>query len=575
MEFERVNIVDSRFIQDVPRVEMLKGASSVSKNVAAVTGGTVNSSMLSWQIPITSAGLAVDMRWYVEYSVSFTINCQATGADSSVVGGAGLLVPGINICPAAYPLNSLITNASVLINEKQICAIDISQYSPLVLRLSDMQKLNPDSSCPSMVEMGISDYTQSFLTRANAMASYNDADFGGNGFVPNGSWNMTFAVPAGQTNPGKEDTKTNVVVTCNWFEPLLISPCDWQTPKSEPSGSCPFYVRNIQINCPIGDPTRFFRFNQSATVNGATTLINTVSAPTFTVANLHYFTLAPPLLDGYRLPSTSIHHTYDFKTNSVMGVPFTAGAIVAPSTQVSITQREITLSNVNLTGMPKYIILGVTKDKLSYGFNQSNFFFPISKVVVSSQNNQNILASFNQTDLFNLSRKNGAKIDYNGFCGTANVSGYSGAGEAILNSFPVQLCSGPVILEVSDLDLPYNITNGSSGNFVFNFTVTANNTEYVVVTGGAPTVTATSTPFLKALFVYDEYLITDGATLQSDIKQSFLSPTAPLESAPIHASGDVAGLSGGVLHKMGQAKGGPSNLSKAQAIAKLSKRLTY
>ena len=76
MEFERVNIVDSRFIQDVPRVEMLKGASSVSKNVAAVTGGTVNSSMLSWQIPITSAGLAVDMRWYVEYSVSFTINCK-------------------------------------------------------------------------------------------------------------------------------------------------------------------------------------------------------------------------------------------------------------------------------------------------------------------------------------------------------------------------------------------------------------------------------------------------------------------------------------------------------------------
>jgi hypothetical protein len=83
------------------------------------------------------------------------------------------------------------------------------------------------------------------------------------------------------------------------------------------------------------------------------------------------------------------------------------------------------------------------------------------------------------------------------------------------------------------------------------------------------------TPFLKALFVYDEYLITDGATLQSDIKSSFLSPTAPLESAPIHASGDADGLSGGVLHKMSQAKGGPSNLSKAQAIAKLSKRLTY
>ena len=574
MEFERVNIVDSRFIQDVPRVEMLKGASSVSKNVAAVTGGTVNSSMLSWQIPITSAGLAVDMRWYVEYSVSFTINCTATGT-TTVAGGGGMLVPGLNICPAAYPLNSMITNASVLVNEKQICAYDISQYRELVLRLSDMQKLNPDSSCPSMVEMGIADYTQSFLTRANPMASYNDADFGGNGFVPNGSWNIITTVPAGQTNPGTNGTATNVVLTCNWFEPLLISPCDWQTPKSEPSGSCPFYVRNIQINCPIGDSGRFFRFNPTASVNSTTVAINSVSAPTFATANLHYFTLAPPLLDGYRLPSTSIHHTYDFKTNSVMGVPFIAGGIVAPATQIKINTQDINLSNVNLTGMPKYIILGATKDKLQYGKTQSSFFFPISKVVVSSQNNQNILASFNQTDLFNLSRKNGAKIDYNGFCGTANVTGYLGTGVNVLNSYPVQLCSGPVILEVSDLDLPYNITNGSSGNFVFNFTVTVNNTEYVVVAGGAPTVTATSTPFLKALFVYDEYLITDGATLQSDIKQSFLSPTAPLESAPIHASGDVVGLSGGVLHKMGQSKGGPSNLSKAQAVAKLSKRLTY
>lgn len=561
MEFEKINIVDSRFVQDVPRVEMLRGASSVSKNIAAVTGGTVNKSMLSWQIPITSAGLAVDMRWYVEYDMTFTIVCNPVTNPST-----GLLVPGINICPSAYPLNSMITNASILVNEKQICAYDISQYRELVLRLSDMSKLNPDSSCPSMVEMGIADYEQAYLTRANPMASYNDADFGGNGFVPNGSWNMTFA----NNTQGTGGDDTNVTVRCQWFEPLLISPVDWQTPKSEPSGSCPFYIRNIQVNCPIGDASRFFRFNETAVVNGAATNITSVTLTTFTTANLHYFTLAPPLLDGYRLPSQSIHHTYDFRVNSIAGSAFPTTLTTLTSPQV----QTITLSNQNLSGMPKYIVLGCMKDKLAYDFNQASFFYPISKVVVSSQNNQNILASFNQVDLYNLSRKNGAKIDYNSFCGMANVVGYSAAGAISIKSAPVQLCSGPVILEVSDLDLPYNVTNGSAGNFVFNFAVTCVNTEFDT-SASPPTACLAGTPFLKALFVYDEYLITDGATLQSDIKSSFLSPTAPLESAPIKASSEDVGLSGGVLHKMSQAKGGPSNLSKAQAVAKLSKRLTY
>ena len=80
----------------------------------------------------------------------------------------------------------------------------------------------------------------------------------------------------------------------------------------------------------------------------------------------------------------------------------------------------------------------------------------------------------------------------------------------------------------------------------------------------------------KPSFIYDEYIVTDCMTLQTDIKKSFLSPSAPLENAPIHASNnEVNEVVGGALHKMKSSHGGASNLSKSQAVAKLSKRLAY
>ena len=56
MEFEKINSIDSRLINETAKIEMQRGPASVSKNVAAVTGGTVNLNSLQWNIPITSSG---------------------------------------------------------------------------------------------------------------------------------------------------------------------------------------------------------------------------------------------------------------------------------------------------------------------------------------------------------------------------------------------------------------------------------------------------------------------------------------------------------------------------------------
>jgi hypothetical protein len=562
MEFEKVNSIDSRLVNEMAKVEMQRGPASVSKNVAAVTGGTVNLNSLQWNIPITSSGLAVDTRWYVEYDLDITV--PVTVLSANIVNPNPILSVGTNICQDAYPLASLMGQSSVLINEKQVCSYDISQYRQLLLRTIDSQKLNPDQTCPSLVEQGIAFYPSAYLTRANPMSSYADADFGAS-FVPNGSYPIAFS--AINTASASINDVVNIVCTVKGYEPLLMSPCNWNSSK-ENDESCPFYVRNIQINCPLSSANRFFRFNTAVSSGTTTFTVGTPTLTAFRTANLHYFTLAPPLLEGYRLPSQSIHHTYDIVTNSVSGKAFTGGA--APTVGVALETQDIQLTNQNLSGMPTYIVLGAMKDKNAYTADQASFFFPIQKLVISNSNTQNILASYNAVDLFNMSRKNGLKTDYVSFSGSANVVSYTNVG-ALKPSSVVQTCSAPIIINVKDLELPYNVTNSSSGNFVFNFTATVANSEFK--TGNY----LTGTPILKAMFIYDEWIVSDSQTLLTDIKRSFLSPSAPLESAPIKSSNEeVNEVVGGTLHKMkSYSKGASNNISKSQAVAKLSKRLAY
>jgi hypothetical protein len=576
MEFEKINVVDSRFVNETPHVELMRGPASVSKNVSAVTGGTVNpQGPLNWNIPITTQGLALDTRWFVEYAMQITATVTPNGT-AGATANFPLLAVGQNISLAPYPLNSLITNASVLINEKQVCAYDISQYRELLLRLTDTNKLNPDQLCPSLVEQSFAYYPDALFTRSDPMSSYSDSDFGA-GFIPNGAYPINFSATntsvAGNTAAAGVTGAVDVTCTINGYEPLLISPCNWNS-SQENDESCPFYVRNLQINCPLyldNSAPRCFRVRQFCAGNNlAITLTN--FRLNFTKALLHYETISPPLLDGYRLPPFSVHHTYDIITNSASGSLFVAN---------QATSQDIPLLNQTFTGMPRFIILGVMKDKNRYTVDQASFFYPIQKLVISNGNTQNILASYTFEDLFSMSRKNGLKQDYISYSGSANVIGYTNAG-LIKPTTTVQTCGGPVIIDTKDLQLPFNVTNGSSGNFNMTFVATVNNNEQVTTTTVADSVVTVttakgySTPILKMMAIYDEWIVTNGSTLSTEVMKSLLSPSAPLEKAPIKASNeDPQEVVGGALRKMKNQRGSATNISKGEAMAKLSKRLAY
>ncbi|MEI7670471.1 MAG: hypothetical protein WCJ33_10355, partial [Pseudomonadota bacterium] len=459
-QFEKENVLDARLVNEGAKVEMVRGSASISKNTIQVSGGSPNTSSFQWNVPITSSGLALDTFFYGEYQLTFDI-AITNGSGTDIANTAGpFLRPGINFSMAPYPVSSLMGNSSISINEQQIMAYDVAQYRELLLRMTDTQKLNPDQFCPSLIETSYAHYKDAFLTNANPMSSYADASFG-TSFIPNGAFPITnvMPVPAGYlSNAGSvalaNGASGTIRVSVSVYEPLLIAPCSWDRLKDS-DGSCPFYVRNLNITCPINtNANRFFRFNESYPVDpGANAAglfkVQSVNLVSCTSALLHYTTLQAPLLEGYSLPSLSVHHTMDIVTNNVIS----SNAFAA--TKLSTVQ--VALTNQNVTGMPRYIVIGAKKDARAqptlgavvgtgYSYSDASWFFPISNLVVSLGNEQNIMSSYSQQDLFIMSRKNGLKCDWPTFTGLSQTIGaiVAATGNA---SVPVQLCSSPIIID--------------------------------------------------------------------------------------------------------------------------------
>lgn len=577
MNFHPVNQIDERFINKEPVVPMIRGAQSVSKNTVQVVGQP-NTSNLNWNFPITS-GVCTDLDWYGTYVLNFSV-AVTNKTGGGIAAGAKLLTYGTNMCVADYPVASLITNLNCKLNEQQLMNYNVSDYKNMLLRLGDHNKVVGEAVCPAMIETGFANYNDSYLTRNNPMASYSDASFG-SGEIPNGAWGAICAIDpatntvaaAGLANNATQNV--NVTVTIN--EPIVSAPFLFQHLQKH-SESSPYYLRNVIINMALSTvASRFFRFGgpdiisvAAATAGGAGKTITSVSLTSVDSALINYFTLSAPLVKGFSLPEKSVIKAFDIVTSSVVGKAFNP-------TQ-SATQKLI-LSNQSLSGLPRYIVLGCRPELNTYDATNATWYYPIQSLTVTLGNNQNILAEYNIVDLYRASVRNGLKQDYISFSGVGSSVAFStaaGGGVVVAASKPVQTCSSPIILEIGeDITLPFDVVNGSQGNFNFTFNVVCQNTEAPNAAGVGQ---GTSSPSLFFMALYDTYFSTDSKTLMSSIARSLISPDLALEvrenvqehEVPQSADSEV----GGALNKMKSA-GYASNVSKSSAVSRLSKRLVH
>ena len=105
----------------------------------------------------------------------------------------------------------------------------------------------------------------------------------------------------------------------------------------------------------------------------------------------------------------------------------------------------------------------------------SNSFFGIEGLSINFNNLNGILSGSSAVDLYELSKKNGSKQDLYEFLGSSST------GVLGTDSFD-KTCGSLLVLSASDLHLPDYVSNGSVGQFTFQFDLTVRNLDSVNIT---------------------------------------------------------------------------------------------
>jgi hypothetical protein len=127
-------------------------------------------------------------------------------------------------------------------------------------------------------------------------------------------------------------------------------------------------------------------------------------------------------------------------------------------------------NSLQLSQIPNRIFIVVRKQLTSQSIKDSNTFFAINSVNVDFNNVAGILSGANAHDLYRMSKTNGSRQDLYEFLGKANVG--QGISKATAGSILV-------INPAKDLQCPDYLSNGSTGQFNFQFTLNVTNNEAV------------------------------------------------------------------------------------------------
>lgn len=556
MEYEKVNVLDSKFILKKPLVKMQRGASDVSRNSILCAGNNPSDSSNSFNVPITP-GSWLDPNLIVHTKVKFTVTVTNT-TNAVIAAGAPVLVPGLDITMSEYPFMCNVAGiSSVNFNTKQVSQLDLSQYAKMLLKLGNVRKNQDKSLCPSCPEDSFAIVNDAFLTSANSAGTFND---GRDGFIPNGAWTFVSVTnnglaPAGgiaAVNAGVAGS-ANFDVVIETYEPLLLPPFVYDSGKS--SDEAIFGLSNLTINIANNASTAFRALRLTDThpkstadaANTATygpitgfTMSNAGGANTG-VMELIYKTYQTPYLKDFVIPSpVYTKHCWNFLTNYQNGS--WGGTDPRPLGQLS---NNIHIGNVVSVGMPSYIILWCDQLDNAYKPQENKYYYPINNLSIGLSNRQNILSGFDIRDLYNLSKDAGLNQTFLSYLGqvynvpipyvAANI-----AGQSIKPTV-----GGPVVLIPGvSFPLPADLATNSDGSFTFTFDAACRC--YVADNLVQANL---SIPRLCYMMIYDTWINIDTSNLNVDIARCPLTKadvtSLPAEVLPAE---EFEGEEGGVLH---------------------------
>jgi hypothetical protein len=375
-----------------------KGAATIAPTTYPATGTPTNT---AHQYQITVPSLEVVLDRAIIWESQFTLNFSSGGVNLPI-GEYLLDLNGLDALQA-FPLQHLITQMNVQINSTQV-NINMQDMLPQLLTMVSREEL---LKWNNMTPTYIDNY-----------AKYEDAVKTGNVNNPIGNYGAGVHpeyVPRGYyvydniINPVGTGAPSNASITVTCREPLICSPLLFSS-TDEP-GLQGVNQLNFQINI---DSTGKRVFSSSTTdANGVARVVPKLESLSFTPgASVMYVNFLTP--SPFQLAKFSPRNVVGYYQLDRYITPFKTN-LLAGATDSGFTQ------SIQLPCIPDSMILCVKESQADLSTTIPDRFATITKVSISFNAKQNILAQASQQLLYRYAKEAGSQSTWAEFSGQACV----------------------------------------------------------------------------------------------------------------------------------------------------------
>ena len=468
-DFKLVNIADAQ-LEDITSeltIPVINGSSSNNYqtfNAQAATG----TAQMQFNVQIPSLQTAVSRHFLVQSNVTLKISFAAGPWAANQV----LFSYGTTNSLQAFPLNSLyntvqsnLNNATVSVNSRDVLAGLLKMYN-----YRELAQYN--SLCPSLPDSFYLNYEDGLGSNNNVLSNYSNGGFDKK-FQPRGCFPVTMydsdmnSLNSLQVKAdGNGTAPAFVYLKFTTTEPLLfLSP--YISAHSNNQASF-LGLNNLTLTMNMGDGSRVMSNSSYGTLANGDTNVATISAVDYvnydTAKLLLNLLTIPPSMFAKIEPKNVVNY------NQYTSYNFSSGASIPAK-----SSSTVSFNNIQLNQIPTKLLIFARKSQLSS--YDSNSFMVIQSVSINFCNKSGLLSSASQSQLYDMSVRNGLQMNYYEYSG----SGVSNNSTGVPTSMPT---IGSILTVDPSLDLSIDAqyANGSGGQFNMQFDVQLYNQASVAVT---------------------------------------------------------------------------------------------
>jgi len=467
--------------------------------------------------------------------IRLTFRVQVSGNLKSNVFGQGWNVVNsayTGFC--AFPINSCFSTLDLQINNIST-SIRSSQVVQDLLRYDDPKKLIEGTLSESPCIMDpTSDYAMITNFVTSPFGSVGDQEYSRNSFNINFQPQANPAIAPNPNAPANNQPALQATFEATFTEPLIIPPLVYTEDWFHYTGFGQLNAVSINITIDSNALGRVFRQARNDPVQWT-------SAPTVTIVG------TPQLIVGwYTLnPSQKIPPILNYKFSNIVNYVTQSSTAITQSTITGAQPFVITSNAIQLTSIPRAVMISVTKQGKTY--QDPDFYYPFgiqqprsaasaaSNIINITFNNESgILSTAGVEDLYIIARKNGLNMTYSQFSG-AYIQYYNGTDVVAQAPTPSYIVanggsnalfwsgSGGPLLLLFGVDIPIGPDDyvGKKGYYSFQVTVNCINPLVNPTLANNPQVinpdAGTNQPQLNLIIIYDGWLRIENGIASFDV----------------------------------------------------------